>query len=489
MTDPSHTAPSAPKCPVKFGTDGWRGVIADDFTDANVRVAAAAIAGYVLEQEQPAHGVCIGHDSRFGSPRFARIAAEVLAGAGIPVQLASRITPTPALSFAVRHRQAAGGVMITSSHNPFQWNGVKYKASYGGSGKPSIMAAIESRLGQPLPAPAQPAAITPADFVPDYVAAVERFADLPAIAASGFKFAIDCMYGAGAGVLAGIFTRVGIPFVEIRAQHDPLFPGINPEPIDPHLEALKQTVVEHGCQAGFATDGDADRIGAVDEHGNIVDAHKIFAILLRWLIERRGWPGEVVRAFNTTKMLDRICAKHHRKLHEVGIGFKYVCDLMLEREILIGGEESGGIGFQRHLPERDGLLNSLLLANVMAEEKQTLGELVASLQQEYGEHHYGRIDLHIPDDLKNSAIARARAGVASFAGMPVERTETLDGIKFFLRNPEAATKPNAAESWLLLRASGTEPLLRIYAESCSPESVQRLLKAGRTFALEGKQNG
>ncbi len=489
MTDPTQTTSPAPKSPVKFGTDGWRGVIADDFTDANVRVAAAAVAGYVLAQEQPAHGVCVGYDTRFGSPRFARIAAEVLAGAGIPVQLASRITPTPALSFAVRHRQAAGGVMITSSHNPFQWNGVKYKASYGGSGKPSIMAAIESRLGQPLPAPAQPAAITSADFLPDYVTAIERFADLPAIAASGFKFAVDCMYGAGAGVLAGIFTRAGIPFVEIRAQHDPLFPGINPEPIDPHLEALKQTVVEHGCQAGFATDGDADRIGAVDEHGNIVDAHKIFAILLRWLIERRGWPGEVVRAFNTTKMLDRICAKHHRKLHEVGIGFKYVCDLMLEREILIGGEESGGIGIQRHLPERDGLLNSLLLANVMAEEKQTLGELVASLQQEYGEHHYGRIDLHIPDDLKNSAIARARAGVASFAGMPVERTETLDGIKFFLQNPEAATKPNAAESWLLLRASGTEPLLRIYAESCSPESVQRLLEAGRAFALEGKQNG
>jgi phosphomannomutase len=486
MTAPSQTASSTTKYPVKFGTDGWRGVIADDFTDANVRVAAAAIACYVLAQEAPAYGVCIAYDTRFGSPRFARIAAEVLANAGIPVQLASRITPTPALSFAVRGRGAAGGVMITSSHNPFQWNGVKYKASYGGSGKPSIMASIESRLGQALPAPTQSAAITPAEFLPDYVAAIERFADLPAIAASGFKFAVDCMYGAGSGVLAGIFTRAGIPFIEIRAQHDPLFPGINPEPIDPHLEALKQTVVEHGCQAGFATDGDADRIGAVDEHGNIVDAHKIFAILLRWLIERRGWPGEVVRAFNTTKMLDRICAKHHRKLHEVGIGFKYVCDLMLEREILIGGEESGGIGIQRHLPERDGLLNSLLLANVMADEKQTLGELVASLQREYGEHHYGRIDLHIPDDLKNSAIARARAGVAAFASMPVERTETLDGIKFFLRNPEAAAKPNAAESWLLLRASGTEPLLRIYAESCSPESVHRLLEAGRAFALEGK---
>jgi phosphomannomutase len=486
MANDQPTSTPPPKTSVKFGTDGWRGVIADDFTDANVRVAAAAIAGYVLEHETPKHGVCIGYDTRFGSPRFARLAAEEIAAAGIPVSLADRVTPTPALSYAVRHRGAAGGVMITSSHNPFQWNGVKYKASYGGSGKPSIMAAIEARLGQPLPQPPQPAAITPANFLPDYVAAIERFADLPAIAASGLKFAIDCMYGAGSGVLAGIFRRAGVPFVEIRAEHNPLFPGINPEPIDPHLEPLKQAVLAHKCQAGFATDGDADRIGAVDEHGNIVDAHKIFAILLRWLIERRGWPGEVVRAFNTTKMLDRICARHHRKLHEVGIGFKYVCDLMLEREILIGGEESGGIGIQRHLPERDGLLNALLLANVMAEEKQTLGELVASLQREYGEHQYGRIDLHIADDLKNSAIRRARAGVAAFAGMPVERTETLDGIKFFLRNPEADSKPNAAESWLLLRASGTEPLLRIYAESCSTASVQRLLDAGQAFALEGK---
>jgi phosphomannomutase len=477
----------AGKSVVKFGTDGWRAVIAEDFTYANVRVAAAAIANYVLAEEDAARGICIGYDTRFGSARFAEVAAETIAAAGIPVLLASGITPTPALSYGVRARRAAGGVMITSSHNPFQWNGVKYKASYGGSGSPAIIAAIEAQLGKPLAKAAVSPAVTRVDFCPDYIAAISRFVDLKKIAASGHKFVIDAMYGAGAGVLAKIFSGAGIQFIEIRAEHNPLFPGINPEPIEPHVRALQTAVVEHGCQAGLATDGDADRIGAVDENGNLVDAHKIFSVLLRWLIERKQCPGEVVRTFNSTKMLDRICQKHGRKLHEVGIGFKNVCELMLEREILIGGEESGGIGIQRHLPERDGLLNALLLANVMADEGKSLGELVASLQAEYGEHYYDRIDMHIADEIKNSAIARARAGVKEFAGMPVERVETMDGIKFFLRNPEEATKSNAAETWLLLRASGTEPLLRVYAESCSPESVKKTLTAGRAFVLAGAE--
>jgi phosphomannomutase len=470
---------------VKFGTDGWRGIIADDFTYANVRVAAAAIANYVLAHEDPAAGICIAYDTRFGSHSFAKVVADVLAGAGIPVAMAADITPTPALSYAVRERKAAGGVMITSSHNPAEWNGVKYKASYGGSGKPSIMASIESYLGQPLAKSAEPAVIETVDFNPDYIAAIARFVDLEAIRASGYKFLIDCMYGAGRGVVAGIFTQAGIPFVEMRAEINPAFPGINPEPILPHIRATQLAVVAEKCDAALITDGDADRIGAVDEHGNVVDAHKIFAVLLHWLLERKHWPGDVTRAFNTTKMLDRICAKYGRRLHEHGIGFKYVCDLMLEQDILIGGEESGGVGISRHLPERDGLLNSLLLANVMADEKKTLGELVTSLQQEFGEHQYGRIDMHINEDLKQSAIIRAKAGVSDFAGMKVLRVETLDGIKFFLENPDCATRPNAAETWLLLRASGTEPLLRVYCESCSVESVERVLAAAKAFVLQG----
>jgi phosphomannomutase len=472
---------------IKFGTDGWRGVIADDFTFANVRVAAEAIAAYVHAQEDPKKGLCIGYDTRFGSRAFARACAEVVAATGIPVQFANDITPTPALSFAVRGQNAAGGIMITSSHNPAEWNGVKYKAWYGGSGKPSIISAIESFLGQPVPKSSQPASITETDFLPPYLQAIENFADLDLISRSGMKFAIDSMYGAGRTIIADIFNRIGVANVPIRSTPNPLFPGINPEPIEPHIRALGEATVANHCQAGLCTDGDADRIGATDEHGNFVDPHKIFSVLLSWVLKRHNdWPGAVTRAFNTTKMLDRICAKHGRELIEHGIGFKYVCDYMLEREILMGGEESGGIGFQRHLPERDGLLNALLLANVMADEKKTLGQLVQDLQDEYGEHHYGRIDLHIADDIKSAAIARAHAltpGNPVIAGMPILRQETLDGVKFYLDNPEAKTKPNAAETWILFRASGTEPLMRIYTESTSPEAVQKLLASGRTFAL------
>jgi phosphomannomutase len=473
---------------IKFGTDGWRGVIAEDFTFENVRIAAAAIGSYVLAKEDPSKGVCIGYDTRFGSRDFAVAAAKVIAGLGIPVSLADRYTPTPALSYAVLHRGAAGGVMITSSHNPAQWNGVKYKAAYGGSGSPSIMTEIATYLGEPAIAAATPAAITEVDLQTPYVEAISKFADLDVIAKSGLKFVIDTMYGSGRGVIAGILEPLGVDLVAIRGQVNPLFPGINPEPIEPHTRALQDAVVAERAQAGLATDGDADRLGAVDEHGNFVDPHKIFCILLKWLIERKQWPGDVTRAFNTTSMIDRICAKHGRKLYEHGIGFKFVADLMLEpdKNILIGGEESGGIGIKRHLPERDGLLNSLLLANVMAEEKQTLGQLVSSLQAEYGEHQYGRIDLHIADEIKNAAIARAQSGVDAIAGMKVLRISTLDGIKFFLDNPEAKEKPNAAETWLLLRASGTEPLLRVYSESCSRESVAKVLQAGKDFVLSSK---
>jgi phosphomannomutase len=476
---------------IKFGTDGWRGIIADDFTFANVRTAAEAIAAYVHAQlgsanEDPAKGLCIGYDTRFGSKAFARACAEVVAATGIPVALANDITPTPALSYAVRERGAAGGIMITSSHNPAQWNGVKYKAWYGGSGKPSIIAAIETYLGKPVARTPQPAPITEIDFLPPYLQAIEVFADLDLISHSGMKFAIDSMYGAGGTLISDIFTRIGVDHVQIRGNVNPLFPKINPEPIEPHIRALGEAVVTNKCDAGLCTDGDADRIGATDEHGEFVDPHKIFSVLLSWVLKRKGWPGAVTRAFNTTKMLDRICKKHGRELIEHGIGFKFVCDYMLEREIVMGGEESGGIGFQRHLPERDGLLNALLLANVMAQEGKTLGQLVADLQAEYGEHQYGRIDLHIPDDVKTAAIARARAlkpGDPVIAGMPILRQENLDGVKFYLDNPEAKTKPNAAETWILFRASGTEPLMRIYTESTSKEAVAKLLEAGRAFAL------
>lgn len=477
--------------PIKFGTDGWRGVIAEDYTVANVRRAASAIANYVLKNEDSSRGLVVGYDTRFGSRMFSQTVADVLASAGINVRLGNDYTPTPALSFGVKHFGAAGGVMITSSHNPFNWNGVKYKAYYGGSGRPAIMQAIEAELDKPLVGSSKKGTITDTDFKAPYIEAIKKFADLDRISSAGFKFLIDSMYGAGRGVLAGIFAERGIKHVEIRSEVNPLFPGINPEPIEPHVRMAQEMVVSERCHGGLITDGDADRIGAVAEDGSYVDSHKIYSILLRWLLERKKWPGEVVRAFNTTKMLDRIAAEHGRKLHECGIGFKNICDLMLEREILVGGEESGGIGITRHLPERDGILNALLIANVMAEEKRTLAQLVQDLQDKYGEHYYARLDMHIPNELKDSAIGRARSGISEIGGYKVLRVETLDGVKFFLDAPKGkpGTAAPPAESWLLLRASGTEPLLRVYSEAGSPEVVQQLLKSAEAFVYEGELAG
>ena len=468
---------------IKFGTDGWRGIIADDFTFDNVRKVAGAIASYVLKYENAGGGVIIGYDTRFASQRAAQVASEVIAAAGISVKLANDYTPTPAVSYAVKQGGAAGGVMITSSHNPWNWNGVKFKGNFGGSATPAIMKKVEDELRAEAMPQGTKAAIEEVDLKAPYIAAVCRFADLDLIGRAKFKIAIDSMYGSGRGILAGIFTERGVQHVSIRQEVNPLFPGINPEPIEPHVALLQQTVVREKCDAGLATDGDADRIGAVAEDGSFVDSHKIFCVLLRWLLERKKWSGDVVRAFNTTRMLDRIAAKHGRKLYETQIGFKYTADLMMEHDILIGGEESGGIGYSRFLPERDGVLNSLLLANVMAEEGKPLGQLVADLQREFGPHHYGRRDLHIPDEIKQSAIRRARGeGTQTLGRYRVMKKENLDGVKFFL---DAPTNGNGAEAWILFRASGTEPLLRAYAEAASPELVAEILTAAEDFVRKG----
>ncbi len=480
---------------IKFGTDGWRGVIAEDYTFENVRRVAAGIAAYVLKNENPRAGILVGYDTRFGSRRFAEALSEVIAAAGIPVNLATDYTPTPALSYAVKHLGAAGGVMITSSHNPFHWNGVKFKEKFGGSATPGAISKMEDEIraadktGAPKNAGGSVSAFDPR---PDYIAAITKFADLDLIARANFKFGIDCMYGAGRNVLAGIFAQRGIQHVQIRAEINPLFPGINPEPIEPHVRALQETVVREKCHAGFVTDGDADRVGAVAETGEFVDSHKCYAVLLEWLLKYRKWPGAVTRAFNTTRMLDRIAARYGRELIEHGIGFNYVTDIVLSgKEVLVGGEESGGIGIPRHLPERDGILNSLLLANAMAESGRTLGQLVNDLQRTYGPHFYGRRDMHIPDEVKFGAIERAKSPATKRLGdFNVTKKESLDGIKFFLDaptiNPNFKADVPGADAWVLMRASGTEPLLRVYVEAASPELVQQILRSAEEFVLLGK---
>jgi phosphomannomutase len=464
---------------IKFGTDGWRGIIADDFTFENVRRVAGAIASYVSKNEDPKHGVIIGYDTRFASDRAARAVAEVIAGAGIPVLLSDDYLPTPAVSYNVKKLGAAGGVMVTSSHNPWNWNGVKFKAKFGGSATPAIMKIIEGELASGSIPNGSAAKIEEVDLKSAYIEGVCQFADMNVIRSAKFKFAIDSMYGSGRGVLPGIFDKNGIRYVAIRQEANPLFPGINPEPILPHVALLQEVVVKEKCHAGLVTDGDADRIGAVAEDGSFVDSHKCFAVLLNWLLVRKKWPGAVVRAFNTTGMLDRMAARHGRKLIEVSIGFKYAADVMMEQEVLIAGEESGGIGYGRFLPERDGVLNALLLANVMAEEGKPLGQLVADLQREYGPHYYGRRDLHISDELKNGAVRRAADPSTTRLGpYAVLRKENLDGVKLYL---DAPTNGNGADPWVLFRASGTERLLRVYVEAATPELVTEILENSEGF--------
>ena len=468
---------------IQFGTDGWRAVLADDFTFDNVRRVAAAVACYVLKHEDAARGMAVGYDTRFASRRAAEVAAETLAAAGIPVWLSNDYVPTPVVSFTVKHHGLAAGVVITSSHNPWNWNGLKVKARYGGSASPAIMKEIEEELRAGAVPHGGTAKVEAADFKPDYVQAITRLADMEGIARAGFKFVIDVMHGSGRGVLANIFRQHGIEHVEIRGEVNPLFPGINPEPIEPHVRAAQEAVVRERAHAGFLSDGDADRIGAVDENGGFVDAHKIFCILLRWIVARRQWPGEVARAFNSTHMADRIAARFGRRLHVTPVGFKYLGALMMERDVVIAAEESGGIGIQRHLPERDATLNALLLAGVMAEENKTLAQLVEQVQQEFGPHFYLRRDLHVDEMAKESAIRRAADGkIESLGGYKVLRRESIDGVKLYL---EAPRERDGAEPWLLLRASGTEHLLRLYAEAASPRLVGDILGAAEAFVKEG----
>jgi phosphomannomutase len=463
---------------INFGTDGWRGVIGEDFTFANVRRVAAAVAQYIRAEGKPARGLVIGYDTRFLSAEFAAAAAEVVAATGVPVVLADHATPTPAVSYAVVARKAAGAIMITASHNPWHWNGVKFKAPYGGSAAPAIVRRIETYLHKSGKSSAQvkhrrAAEVKTADLVGPYLARLESLVSLDRIRASGRRFAIDPMYGAGRGCLARLFEEAGVSFQEIHGAHNPLFPGLNPEPIEPHVADLRRAVVDGHFDAGFATDGDADRLGAIDRDGTFIDSHKIFSILLAYLAGNLKRRGEVVKTFSTTQMVDKLAAKYALPLHVTPIGFKYICELMLTRDVLIGGEESGGIGVKGHLPERDGIYNSLLLAEVVAARNRTLGELVQELQDEFGPHHYGRVDLEIERAVAQRAVKQA-AGFKGkrIGGLRVTAVDGMDGLKMLFGD----------QAWLLVRASGTENLLRLYAEAPSRKQVKTLLDAMTALA-------
>ena len=456
---------------IQFGTDGWRGVIADDFTFANARIVAHAIARYVVRGEDARKGVIIGYDHRYSSDRFAAAAAEVISASGTPVWLTDKPCPTPAISFLVRHQKAAGGIVITASHNPYRWNGIKYKASYGSSALPSIVAEIEEELavvlekGVPLLPPRKDLIHSVEPHAP-YLDALEKLVDWKRLRGAKLRFVFDPMHGSAAGLMPELLRRNGIQCDEIRGTRDPRFGGVHPEPIEPHIEALRQAVLAGKYDAGFCADGDGDRIGAIDRTGAFVNPHQILALLVWHLAGTRNLPGDIAKTFSVTKLIDKLAAKFGRKLHEVPIGFKYICELMLEQNILIGGEESGGIGTSLYLPERDATVSALFLAELMAWHGKSLGELLAALHAEFGEYHYGRVDLELKPGQKEKAITHFSDGKTNrVLDFPVARRENMDGIKLYL----------GEAGWVMVRASGTENVLRIYSETAKQETTRRVL--------------
>lgn len=459
---------------IKFGTDGWRAVIADDFTFSNLEKVALATARYFKRHKKIKNGIVIGYDARFMSREFAEKSAEVIANAGILVKLADGLVSTPMISLLTKLENAAGGIVITASHNPAKWNGFKIKGDFGGPAHPEMITRVEKELAAvmklkkiragkyTLDQLREKKRVVPIGMKERYLTDLAQKIDLGRIRSSGVKILYDAMYGAGQGVLATVLPDI----VQMRAEYNPSFGGVNPEPLAQNLGELMRRVKEEGFGIGIATDGDADRIGAVDEKGQFVDSHRIFALLLKYLVEQKGLRGEVVKTLSVTQMIDKQCAKYGLTMHETPIGFKYVCRYMTERDILIGGEESGGLGVKIHIPERDGIFLGLLLCEVMAVRQKPLSALVQELFDEFGFHEFRRVDLHVTEKEKAALMKRYGGTVKDIGGHAVTGRKDVDGHKFFVDG-----------GWILLRASGTEPLIRVYAEADSMAKVDTLLGA------------
>jgi phosphomannomutase len=462
---------------IKFGTDGWRAVIAEDFTFANVARVAQATADFW--SANPVAGtkrkIIAGYDRRFLSDRFAQIAAEVFAGNDFQVVLTPEPTPTPSVSFAVKAQRAIGGVMITASHNPPIFNGFKLKSDYGGSSDSETCRAVEGFLdrnpvkSKPLADAVKAGQIKNADVRPAHYAALKKLVDFQLIAKSKLRFAHDALFGVGAGcfeqLLAGTTCRV----TTLNGNHDPLFGGINPEPIEQNYARSQAFLKKHPHDICLVTDGDADRVGGMDGHGNYLTTHQIICLLLHHLVVNRQGRGRVVKALTTTSMVDKMCVAYGLPLVETGVGFKYICAEMLKGGVLLGAEESGGIGFPGHIPERDGIAAGLMLLELLATERKPVNQLLAGLEKQFGPHRYGRIDTHYPLEKRASLMELLKNNPPEkLLGSPLADLKTFDGVKFVA----------ADSSWLMLRGSGTEPILRIYAEARSDAGVKKLLKLG-----------
>jgi phosphomannomutase len=457
---------------IRFGTDGWRAKIAEAFTFPNVRRAAYGL-GVTLRRQKKSCLVFVGYDTRFHSDRFATAAAETLAGLGHRVVLASRLLPTPALSLAVKAKKADAGVMITASHNSGAYNGFKIKLPPGVSAPSSFTAQVEKKIPSSISQPGKSGVVQKADWLPFYLQTVKSKINLPVLRRAGWKVAVDSMHGVGErhfeNLVSGGKTRVKT----VAWERDAFFGGRQPEPIGQNLKPLSNRIKTWKADVGFATDGDGDRVGMMDEKGNFVDVHKLHALLLYHLWMNRGWRGGVVKTVSGTLMIERMARKWGIPLYETPIGFKHIGGVMLKKDVLLGLEESGGIAVKGHLAERDGLLSALLLLEALVTMKKTVTQAVDFLQKQFGPFHSSRIDLkNISFERQALVLNRLKKSPpAHVAGHKVIGVQTLDGVKLKLE-----------KGWLLVRASGTEPLLRLYAEAPSLREVGALLSAARKEA-------
>jgi alpha-D-glucose phosphate-specific phosphoglucomutase len=474
---------------IKFGTDGWRGIIAEDFTFDNVRICAQGVADYVKQSGLSERGLVIGYDTRFASEDFAAAAAEVVAGNNIKVHLCLKPAPTPVVSYTVRAFKAAGAIIITASHNPGSWNGFKYKSQEGASVSSEITSQIEKNIahltqtlsleGRGLGEGVKRLALDKAlkkglidyfDPSPPYFRHLAKLIDIEELRKQKLKVTVDPMYGAGAGYFKNLLQDGNIELTEINAERNPLFPEIQPEPIAKNLTKLSQLVKEQKANVGLATDGDADRIGIIDEKGNFLNQHQVFALLCLYLLEVRGERGAMVKTLTSTEMISKLGKIFAVPVYETPVGFKYVAPLMIQKKAIIGGEESGGYGFRGHIPERDGILAGLYFLDFMVKTGRTPSQLLDYLYSKVGTHCYDRVDSHLSKGKRQAILARlASSPIDTIAGAKVTRVDTTDGFRFFL----------ADESWLLIRFSGTEPLVRLYAEGESLEKVRNLLNEGK----------
>ncbi|MFN2227177.1 MAG: phosphoglucomutase/phosphomannomutase family protein [Anaerolineae bacterium] len=472
---------------IKFGTDGWRAVISDTFTFNNLRLVAQAIADYVLNEGANGRDpeVVIGFDTRFLSDRYATEVARVMAGNGIVAWLTRADAPTPAISYGVVEKKAAAGIMITASHNPPRYNGLKLKAAYGGAASPQQARRVEVYLEEAEAQARGPnimdyqravdqGLIQRFDPVWAYYEHLGQLIDLDRISSGELRVVADAMYGSGRGCVAEMLSRTRCHVREIRSEMNPGFGGIHPEPIARYLNALGAAMQAFHADVGLATDGDADRIGAMDALGNFVDPHHIFALALRYLVEVRGWEGLVVKTISTTMMVNRLAAKYGLPVLETPVGFNYIADHMLADDVLIGGEESGGLSIKGHIPEGDGVLMGLLLLEVVAHAGVPLHEMIADIQKQAGPTRYVRRDLRLRHPVaKAEMVARlCDEAPATIGGMIVKDVQSLDGVKYLMDD----------DGWLLIRPSGTEPVLRVYAESATGEATDALIGYGESVA-------